>query len=159
MPASHNMPVLTRYDILLGSLTILFSLALFVAHAGKKRLPYPPGPKRLPIVGNLFNMPSREEWVTYRKWSQEFGRTRNVIVPRPPSTEVRQIPTSSMQMSWGHILLFSTRSKPPKSYWRSAPQSIQTGMIWIHVGQLVLVTCRFNTPFRPPMIVLRKLYV
>ncbi|KAI0299925.1 cytochrome P450 [Russula brevipes] len=67
------MPVLTRYDILLGSLTILFSLALlFVAHAGKKRLPYPPGPKRLPIVGNLFNMPSRAEWFTYLKWSQEF---------------------------------------------------------------------------------------
>jgi hypothetical protein len=83
------MPVLTRYDILLGSLAILFSLALFVAHTGKKRLPYPPGPKRLPIVGNLFNMPSRDAWVTYRKWSQEFGRTRNVIVLRPPSTEVR----------------------------------------------------------------------
>jgi hypothetical protein len=83
MPASHNMPVLTRYDTLLGSLTILFSLALFVACTGKKRLPYPPGPKRLPIVGNLFNMPSREEWVTYRKWSQEFGRSRNVIVLRP----------------------------------------------------------------------------
>ncbi|KAH9160853.1 cytochrome P450 [Lactarius sanguifluus] len=39
----------------------------------KHRLPYPPGPKRLPVVGNLFTMPSREEWVTYRNWSEESG--------------------------------------------------------------------------------------
>ncbi|KAH9160855.1 hypothetical protein EDB89DRAFT_1811985, partial [Lactarius sanguifluus] len=41
--------------------------------ASKRRLPYPPGPKRLPIVGNLFSMPSREEWITYRKWSEQLG--------------------------------------------------------------------------------------
>ncbi|KAH9070992.1 cytochrome P450 [Lactarius deliciosus] len=41
--------------------------------ASKRRLPYPPGPKRLPVVGNLFSMPSREEWITYRKWSEESG--------------------------------------------------------------------------------------
>jgi hypothetical protein len=56
----------TRYDILLESSTVMFGLAIFVWYASKKRLPYPPGPRRLPIVGNLFSMPSREEWVTYR---------------------------------------------------------------------------------------------
>ncbi|KAH9039868.1 cytochrome P450, partial [Lactarius pseudohatsudake] len=36
-------------------------------------LPYPPGPKRIPIIGNLLDMPSREEWVTYKKWSDQYG--------------------------------------------------------------------------------------
>ena len=54
----------------------MFCLAWFVWTVRRKRLPYPPGPKRLPIVGNLFSMPSREEWVTYRKWSEESGMPR-----------------------------------------------------------------------------------
>jgi hypothetical protein len=70
------MPTAPRYDIFLGAFTFLFCLAWFAWYASKKRLPYPPGPKCLPIVGNLFNMPSREEWVTYRKWSEECGMTR-----------------------------------------------------------------------------------
>ncbi|KAH9983874.1 cytochrome P450 [Russula vinacea] len=57
----------------LAILTVLFGLILYIWYSGKKQLPYPPGPKRLPIVGNLFSMPPEEEWVTYRKWSDEFG--------------------------------------------------------------------------------------
>ena len=68
------MPDLARYDFLLA-LVVSFSGFTFFAimRAGKRRLPYPPGPKGLPIVGNLFSMPSQEEWVTYRKWSEQIG--------------------------------------------------------------------------------------
>jgi hypothetical protein len=70
------MFILARFDAFpLGILAILFSWTLFVWYSDKKRSPYPPGPKRLPIVGNLFSMPSDQEWVTYRKWSNEFGMT------------------------------------------------------------------------------------
>lgn len=75
-PPRLAMSVLTRSDVLpLGILTIVLSWTLFVWHSGKKRFPYPPGHKRLPIVGNLFSMPSRQEWVTYKKWSDDFGMT------------------------------------------------------------------------------------
>ena len=70
------MSIPSQFDMIpLAILTVLFGLILYIWYSGKKQLPYPPGPKRLPIVGNLFSMPPEEEWVTYRKWSDEFGMT------------------------------------------------------------------------------------
>ena len=35
--------------------------------------PLPPGPKGFPIIGNLLDMPTSDEWVTFQKWSKDFG--------------------------------------------------------------------------------------
>jgi hypothetical protein len=32
----------------------------------------PPGPKKLPFIGNLLSMPSTLEWETFAKWGQEY---------------------------------------------------------------------------------------
>ncbi|KAH9011824.1 cytochrome P450 [Lactarius hengduanensis] len=37
----------------------------------QRALPFPPGPKGLPIVGNVLDMPSRNQWLTYRKWGKQ----------------------------------------------------------------------------------------
>ncbi|KAJ7232413.1 cytochrome P450, partial [Mycena rebaudengoi] len=36
-------------------------------------LALPPGPKKLPLFGNLFGMPTKFEWETFTKWSKELG--------------------------------------------------------------------------------------
>ncbi|KAJ6550242.1 cytochrome P450 [Mycena capillaripes] len=52
-------------------LTILW----YGVHWRRKRsnLPLPPGPKKLPILGNLLDVPSELQWEAYSRWSQEFG--------------------------------------------------------------------------------------
>lgn len=38
-----------------------------------RRLPYPPGPKPLPIIGNLRDVPSTYFWRTFAKWAEIYG--------------------------------------------------------------------------------------
>ena len=51
---------------------------LFLEHESPFRphcvgLCLPPGPPRLPIVGNIFHMPTQQEWVTLAQWAKEYG--------------------------------------------------------------------------------------
>jgi hypothetical protein len=36
-------------------------------------LPLPPGPKPLPLIGNLLDMPKVKDWETYHEWSRRYG--------------------------------------------------------------------------------------
>ncbi|KAJ7251444.1 cytochrome P450 [Mycena rebaudengoi] len=46
---------------------------LYFNRRRSSHLPLPPGPKKLPLFGNLFGLPSEFEWETYAKWSKELG--------------------------------------------------------------------------------------
>lgn len=51
----------------------LFALVLLRVNSRRRRLPYPPGPKGLPVIGNIRDISAGYEWLTYAKWGQEYG--------------------------------------------------------------------------------------
>ncbi|KAJ6527868.1 cytochrome P450 [Mycena vulgaris] len=53
-----------------GLLLLIIISACFKRRSAST-LPLPPGPRKSPLVGNLFSMPSHSEWETYWKWNQE----------------------------------------------------------------------------------------
>ncbi|KAI6033982.1 cytochrome P450 [Pisolithus microcarpus] len=38
-----------------------------------KPAPFPPGPKPLPLLGNMLDMPSVKPWLTFSDWANKFG--------------------------------------------------------------------------------------
>ncbi|SJL03008.1 related to cytochrome P450 CYP2 subfamily [Armillaria ostoyae] len=42
--------------------------------------PLPPGPRGLPLIGNLIDMPSDKEWFTFARWGKEYGDIASVSV-------------------------------------------------------------------------------
>jgi hypothetical protein len=51
----------------------LLSFTVYVLLRRKRRDPYPPGPKSLPLIGNLRDIPFKYQWLTYERWGQEMG--------------------------------------------------------------------------------------
>ncbi|KAJ7453461.1 cytochrome P450 [Mycena latifolia] len=47
----------------------LYSLYL---RRNRSRLPLPPGPAKLPLIGNLLDVPAHSQWEKYMEWSKEY---------------------------------------------------------------------------------------
>ncbi|GJE86535.1 cytochrome P450 [Phanerochaete sordida] len=58
-------------DIAFAILTVILLKAVITR--SRQRARYPPGPKGLPIIGNILQMPKEDEWLTFARWGEQYG--------------------------------------------------------------------------------------
>ena len=68
--------------------TLLDAAAILVAvillnrlFAKKPAGSLPPGPKGLPLIGNMLDMPASHEWKTFAQWGEQYGAYRSLALP------------------------------------------------------------------------------
>lgn len=59
--------------LVLAGIVIVLAFWL-IKRTNQPQNPLPPGPKGLPLIGNVHQMPKGQEWLTYREWSKTYGR-------------------------------------------------------------------------------------
>ncbi|KAK0234191.1 cytochrome P450 [Armillaria fumosa] len=73
--------------ILLSGTLVLYRLALLIL---RRRLPLPPGPKGLPLIGNLWDVPRTVDhpWRTYARWTTTYGDVFYLDIPGNPTVVI-----------------------------------------------------------------------
>jgi hypothetical protein len=79
-----DIPVLTvKHFSTLAPLDILMLITCLLLFAGiylraklakQHGLPYPPGPRPLPLLENLLDVPRLRPWLTYTEWAKKYGK-------------------------------------------------------------------------------------
>ena len=67
------------FDFTVFALFVVSALAVSVVLRQRRRS-FPPGPKGLPIVGNIFDVPKEFEWLAYERWSKNLRTYRNASI-------------------------------------------------------------------------------
>ncbi|KAK0465899.1 cytochrome P450 [Desarmillaria tabescens] len=67
--------------LLIGAL-VSYRLSLLF---NRRRLPLPPGPKGLLLIGNLWDVPVDYPWLTYARWTATYGDVLYLDIPGNPT--------------------------------------------------------------------------
>jgi len=70
MPSQHIWGVIDAFALLV---CILLARRHFSISKNRGVPPLPPGPKPLPIIENLLDVPKLSAWLQYQKWAAQYG--------------------------------------------------------------------------------------
>jgi hypothetical protein len=117
---------------------LLLTVTLLIAYSyiqdwrrNPARLPYPPGPKGYPIIGNLFDIPNAFIYKRFKQMSRELGTFSMCWSLLLDADELHwpQIPTSSTCRSLVFISSCATAKVLQMTFSTSDRPYIQTGKV------------------------------
>lgn len=66
---SHFIPWPVPLFILAITLFCISTIAVMT----RRRRNFPPGPRGVPLLGNIFDVPKINPWLVYQEWSRKYG--------------------------------------------------------------------------------------
>ncbi len=77
-------------SLLLASLAagILLLCSLLYLSRRHRHVSFPPGPKGIPLLGNLWDMPTEYPWITYARWTATYGDVLYLDTPGNPTVVI-----------------------------------------------------------------------
>lgn len=72
VPTAMSLNALNASDLTVIGLAAV-SLAILWYVNNKPKLQLPPGPRPLPLVGNVFQVPKEKDYVVYSEWAKQYG--------------------------------------------------------------------------------------
>ncbi|KAG1878399.1 cytochrome P450 [Suillus tomentosus] len=72
-----TLAILILQYLCLASVGVYLVKQIFVK---KNPAPYPPGPRGLPLVGNLQDIPRDKSWLTFTEWGKKYGDISHINV-------------------------------------------------------------------------------
>ncbi|KAF8960130.1 cytochrome P450 [Flammula alnicola] len=106
-------PIVLETALTVVSLLLIYRLCFRKADSTYGRLPLPPGPRALPIIGNILDMPTHHEWETYHKWCQEFDTDILYLNAAGTSIIILDTREAALELLEKRSLLYSDRPKVP----------------------------------------------
>ncbi|SJL09806.1 related to cytochrome P450 CYP2 subfamily [Armillaria ostoyae] len=107
---------------------LVFGVLLLHRRLSLNRRHLPPGPKGLPLIGNLWDVPAEYPWLTYAQWAATYGDILYLDTPGNPT-----------------VVLNSAQAAADLFEKRSRNYSDRPGMVgrYYNVSELIIV-CRFQ---------------
>ena len=70
---TYNVVVYSRKMVILWTVLGIAVATLFMKYLIQKKYKLPPGPPRLPFIGNVFHPDKERPHITLTEWSEKYG--------------------------------------------------------------------------------------
>jgi len=86
-----------------GAAAILLAFIIAGRKVHSSGIPYPPGPRPLPLIGNVLHISLTEPWLTYTAWKKIYGGSGGYILDLHLTSFVFFRRPNTCQVDWNGI--------------------------------------------------------